>query len=50
MVTGLSMSERSDEATAGGIDVYRDVVSGLLLKFVEDVANLFHGLIMAGVC
>lgn len=44
------MGERSNEATAGGIDVYRDVMSGLILEFVEDVADCFYRFIMAGIC
>lgn len=48
--TSFGMSERSDEATAGGIDVYRDVMSSLLLELVEDVAYLFHRFIMTGIC
>lgn len=50
MAPGLCIGERSNEATAGGIDVYRDVMPGLLLKFVENDADLFYRLIVAGVC
>ena len=50
MAPRLGAGEGSNEATAGGIDVYRDVVPGFLLEIVKDLANLLHGLVVASVC
>ena len=42
------MCERCDEATAGSIDVDRDVNAGVLLVLVQNVVDLPDGLVVTG--